>query len=197
VRNWAIKAVMRAVPRHSGDEVDDSFIVKRVLKGDVDAYAELVRRHQPSVWKVASAMLHDLRATEETVQQTFVDAFERLETFQAGGDFGAWIKAIARNRVRMDARSRSREGRRLKAYQAYLEERLSGPTEDPAEEALRRCREELPERGAEAIALRYDEALDVGTVASRLGRSIEATRQFLFRLRTLLRDCVERRLARP
>jgi len=174
-------------------------ILQKVLDGDVEAYVEIVRLYQQDVWKVAAAMLHDRGRTEDIVQQVFVDAYRSLETFEPGGDFQRWIKAIARNRVRRELRRSIREDRRLEIYRGYLAERLRDEAvasryDDLREEALRRCREGLPEQYARAIELRYARSLEFDEMAETLGRTVAAARQTLSRARLWLRDCIERRM---
>jgi RNA polymerase sigma-70 factor (ECF subfamily) len=175
-------------------------LVRRVREGEVELYAEIVRRYQGDVWKVVCALLRDLKASEDLVQQAFVQAFQYLDRFRPGEDFGAWVRQIARNLVRQELRTRARESRRLEAYSAILEERLRDDREadrrrERVAEALRACREGLPERGAEALAMRYERAMGFEEIAGSMGRTVEATRQLLVRVRSMLRGCIERRLA--
>lgn len=169
-------------------------LVERVLSGRLEAYAEIVRLYQRDVWKVVTAMLHDAKVSEDLVQQVFVNAYTHLEQYQRGSDLGVWIRSIARNQVRQELRSRSRETRRLQVYRRHLVERLNdeGRGQEELSEALRRCREKLPAHSAEVLDLRYGQALSFERIAAGLGRSVEATRQLLSRVRLMLRDCIER-----
>lgn len=54
-------------------------ILGRVRSGDTDAYEQLVRRCQSEVWRVVAGVLHDIRETEDLVQQTFVNAYFHLD----------------------------------------------------------------------------------------------------------------------
>lgn len=173
-------------------------LIARVLAGELDLYAEIVRRHQAEAWRCAAFFLRDLRSTEDLVQQAFVNAFEHLDRFRPGADFGAWIKAITRNLAREEQRRRSREGRRLEVYQELVESRRDdGARESAVADALRLCRESLPGRGAQALALRYERSLGFPEIAAALGATVDATRQLLARVRLALRDCIQKRLAGP
>lgn len=179
-------------------EVDQ--IIEQVLDGDVEAYAEVVRRYQRDVWKVVTAMLHDVKVTEDLVQQAFVNAYLHLSQYQPGTDFAVWVKSIARNLVRQELRSRSRETRRLEVYRRHLVDRFkddetASKREEALNDALRRCREKLPEHSAGIVDLRYAKAMSFEEIAAGLGRTVEATRQLLSRVRLLLRDCIEKRMA--
>src|SRR5258707_9219118 len=99
-------------------EIDS--IVTRVLGGEIDAYEAIVRCYQTEVWKVVAAMLFNAPRAEDLVQQTFINAYQHLHHYQRGRDFGAWLKEIARNQVRLEIRSRTRENRRLDVCQNHL-----------------------------------------------------------------------------
>jgi RNA polymerase sigma-70 factor (ECF subfamily) len=175
-------------------------IVREVLGGQAEAYAEIVRLYQRDVWRVAAALLHDAQRTEDLVQQVFVDAYLALGRYVPGRDFGAWIKSIARNLVREDLRTRSRETRRMGVYRDHLEARLRDDAaaeryEDRLAEAHAKCREGMADPAARALDLRYAQSRSFEEIAAELGRSVEAVRQMLFRIRLSLKDCIERRMA--
>lgn len=178
-------------------------IVERVRAGEVDAYAEVIRRYQHVVWRIASFALLDVGTTEDLVQQVFVNAYESLEQFQHGRDFGAWLRTIARNQVRKQLRQSSRDERKLRRYHAYLTTRLddderAGDTlqrEESLREALQRCREQLSPPATKALSLRYEQAKGFDAIAKALGRTVAATRQLLSRTRLALRQCIEKRMA--
>lgn len=179
-------------------EIDSNVV--RVLSGDLDAFEEIVRRYQQEVWKVVAAMLLNAQQTEDLVQQTFLKAFQQLHRFERGRDFGAWIKEVARNEVRQEIRRYLREDRRLEVYQTHLVQAYEAPAastqQECLEEALHQCTEKLPPSSAKLVELRYQAALNFGEIAPIIGRTIEATRQQLARIRLALRECVEKHLAR-
>jgi RNA polymerase sigma-70 factor (ECF subfamily) len=181
------------------EETDN--IVSRVLAGEVDAYEAVVCSYQQEVWKVVAAMLYNTLKTEDLVEQTFINAFQHLHKYQQGRDFGAWIKEIARNQVRQEIRRSSSEARRMEIYRAHLEqsyaEASSTQRETLLEEALAECTANLPSSSSQLLDLRYHSVLDFGEIASRIGRSVEATRQQLARIRLALRECIEKRIAQP
>jgi RNA polymerase sigma-70 factor (ECF subfamily) len=195
------KASRRATRSATSDcSVDE--LITRVRAGETHVYGELVRRYRPDVRKVALLMLADGLVTENVVQQTFINAYERLDDFRRGEDFRHWVKAIARNLVRDELKRSSRERGRMALYRDYLIAKLS--TEDQGHrreqilvEALSHCRGKLPAVAARAIELRYDRELPFDEVAAAIGRSAEATRQIVTRARVALKVCIQRRMREP
>jgi RNA polymerase sigma-70 factor, ECF subfamily len=178
---------------------DNDDVVRRVLAGETDHFAVLVRRYERDVWKVVAAMLGDRTSAENLVQQTFVNAYERLEQYQPGRDLARWLKGIARNLVREELRRMSRESQHLTCYRQYLNTLYED--DDRAERrlaelqnAMAACREQLSPAAARALCLHYEEGLTVEQVAAAIQRTIAATRQLLFRTRVAIRECVERRM---
>jgi RNA polymerase sigma-70 factor (ECF subfamily) len=175
-------------------------LVGRVLGGDTQTFAALVRRYEGEVWGVAAALLGDRASTVNLVQQTFVNAYERLEQYRAGHDFARWLKGIARNLVREDLRRREREVRTLAAYRQYLDavyadEARSEQHQQDLDRLVAACRAQLAPAAARALDLRYEHGLGLEEVAAALSRTVAATRQLLFRARLALRACVEKGLA--
>lgn len=171
-------------------------IVEQVLAGDVDAFAWIVERYQRDLYRIAARALGDRAATEDLVQQAFVNAYAGLGGFRRGADFGAWLRTIARNAVRNELRRSQREGHRLRRYHRYLERQLDDRARTEQEQAqllqlLQRCREDLSEPAGHALALRYEQGLSFPEIAEDLGRTIAATRQLLSRVRIALRRCTE------
>ncbi len=176
-------------------------IIERVRCGDLEAYGAIVREYQEEVWRVVALTLRSPAATEELVQQAFVRAYEGLDGYQVGRDFGAWIRTIARNLARNELRRASRENDRLRRYRDHVIR--SGADDGAADErqarlraALGECRRGLQPSTAEALDLRYRDGLDFEVIAGRLGRTVAAARQLLQRARVALRACIEERMVR-
>lgn len=179
------------------EQVD--LLVRRVRSGEVEAYAEIIRHFEQPVWRVVAAMLQDFEQSREVMQQVFVDAYLHLDQYELGRDFGAWIKTIARNRVRQELRRLMRETRRLHDYREQLAGQLAdergGQQESEYVDALEHCRQKLPERSSQAIRWRYHEGKSFQEIATLLGSTQAAAEKLLSRVRLSLRDCIEGRLA--
>jgi RNA polymerase sigma-70 factor (ECF subfamily) len=174
-------------------------VVARVLSGEIDGYETLVRAYQSEVRKVVAAMLFNTQRTEDLVQQTFINAYRSLHRYQAGRDFGLWLKEIARNQARQELRRSFREDLRLETYRLHLlqsyEEACVSSAQEDLEQALQDCTQKLPTASAKMIELRYHSGRSFQELAAMLGRTVEATRQHLNRVRLALRECINERRA--
>lgn len=182
-------------------------IINEIQAGQTDAFQEIVREYQRDVWQVVVAVWRalgpqpqSLAVVEDLAQQVFVDAFIHLEQFQRGSDFRAWIKTIARNRVRQEVRSRSREQQRVLVYAQHLEQRLlddgrASSHEEEFREALEQCTEELTDRAARIIRQRYEESLTFEQIAVQEASTANAVRKLFARALLNLKECIQTRLA--
>lgn len=168
--------------------------VTRVLTGDLDAYAELVRRHAAAAHR--AAMLFGAGSdAEDVVQVAFVKAYEALPRFRDGAAFRPWLLRIVVNEAKNAARAQHR-GRRALNRLAILDGQLFAP--DPAaatisdedrRELIRAVRQ-LSRSQQNVVACRYFLELNEqetarvlglprGTVKSRLSRALRRLREQL------------------
>lgn len=192
------------------NEMTDAEIDRRiavVLAGDPEAFAPLVELHQEGVWRLVAFLMQGAAAAavEDVVQQAFIQAYDKLDRFERGRDFGAWLRGIARNCARKHLRGLERERQRHRRFGELLErranERLDACEADAqAEErrvhrlALRRCLERLSEDARALLTAYYQAGDSLATIGKRLQRSEAACRKLLGRTRLRLRDCIDTQL---
>ncbi|HET9289076.1 MAG TPA: sigma-70 family RNA polymerase sigma factor, partial [Gaiella sp.] len=88
--------------------LDETTLVMRAKRGDVDAYEELVRMHQELAFRVALVAAGDRGDAEEAVQDGFVKAHRALGRFREGSPFRPWLLRIVANEARNRRRSAGR-----------------------------------------------------------------------------------------
>jgi RNA polymerase sigma-70 factor (ECF subfamily) len=86
-------------------------LVAAARVGDEDAFRKLVEPHRHAIHIHCYRMLGSLHEAEDIVQETFLRAWRRLETYAARASFGAWLYGIATHAC-LDVLAR-REPRRL------------------------------------------------------------------------------------
>lgn len=73
----------------------DNEIISRVLKGEQNAYAELVNRYQAYVFTLTLRMIKSREDAEEVAQDIFVKAYRSLADFRGESKFSTWLYTIA------------------------------------------------------------------------------------------------------
>jgi len=187
-------------------EPTDASQLERARRGEVEAFAELVRTYHPTVRVFLAGHLRDPGAIDDLVQDVFLRAFDRLETLRDGTAFRAWLLGIARNRALEHLRERLRPGLSPPdALEALLDRTqlaiLEGDDEETRRslelEALRACIRRLPPVGARLIREHYFKGRPITALAAEERKNEGALRMTLLRLRESLRNCVRRRLETP
>ena len=78
-------------------ELTDAQAVERVLNGDIEVFAVLVRRHQGFLFRLLSRHLPPSEVGE-AAQEALLDAFEKLSKLREPERFRSWLSAIALRR---------------------------------------------------------------------------------------------------
>ena len=73
----------------------DNEIISKVLKGEQNAYAELVNRYQAYVFTLVLRMIKSREDTEEVAQDVFIKAYRSLADFRGESKFSTWLYTIA------------------------------------------------------------------------------------------------------
>jgi len=76
---------------------DDTALLRAHLRGDPDAFAELVRRHRDRLWAVALRTLGDREEAADAVQDALLSAFRRADAFRGDAAVSTWLHRIVVN----------------------------------------------------------------------------------------------------
>jgi RNA polymerase sigma-70 factor (ECF subfamily) len=87
----------------------DGEVVRAVLAGDTDRYAEIVLRYRDRYARYAARMLGSLDAAEDAVQDAFIRAYDQLAQCRDPDNFAGWFFLILRNRCFAERRRTKRE----------------------------------------------------------------------------------------
>ncbi len=74
--------------------LNDSAIITRILQGDQQAYAELVKRYQNFVFSICLRYTPQREDAEEIAQDVFVKAYRCLADFRGESKFSTWLYTI-------------------------------------------------------------------------------------------------------
>ena len=72
----------------------DAELVHLARAGNRDAYDELIRRYQHSIWGLACLLVHDPFEAEDMAQEAFLRAWRNLDLLSDSAKFGAWLRRI-------------------------------------------------------------------------------------------------------
>jgi RNA polymerase sigma factor (sigma-70 family) len=73
-------------------------LVERCKNGDTLSYKELYQRYATAMFNTCLRVLNNVTEAEDVLQESFIEAFKNLSSFEYRSSFGGWLKQICINR---------------------------------------------------------------------------------------------------
>tara|TARA_B100000579_G_scaffold342565_1_gene294667 strand:- start:770 stop:1348 length:579 start_codon:yes stop_codon:yes gene_type:complete len=170
------------------DALSDDELVARCkaeLPYNVNAYRELLRRHEPLVYRSCLKMLGSVQDAEEACQDSFLQVFHKISQFEGRSAFKTWLYRIVYNRCietrRKDAR---RNQYHAKLKEEVENEELANSNPDSHNEITGRVHEVIAKMNGEErrlVTLRYISGLSIQEISDVLEIGLSATKMRLYR----------------
>jgi len=80
------------------EAISDADCVRKLQRGDTDAFETLIRRHQKTIFNLVYRMLGDYDEAAEISQEVFLSAWRNLSGFRGEAALSTWLLRIAANR---------------------------------------------------------------------------------------------------
>ncbi len=172
----------------------DLELVARARKGDLDAFGDLVQRHQAALVRYLMHMVSHPADAEDVAQDALIRAFKALKDFRGQSSFKTWLYQIATNaaRTHLDKRRQRREDQTDDGEREDLEIGSGEQVERRivAHDQLRRALAQLPDEWREAVLLRDIEGLEYREIAEALQIPMGTVESRIFRGRQRLKQIV-------
>jgi RNA polymerase sigma-70 factor (ECF subfamily) len=194
---------------------DESLLIARSQRGDLNAFNHLVLHYQQTVYTIALRMLGNREIAADITQDTFLAAFRAIQSFRVGSSFRSWLLRIASNQAcdywrrthrhiqeSLDSLIDEEEPHAMGLLGSLVE---AGNAANPEEHLLTLELQELIQRGLQTLNLEqrvavvlcdmqgfsYEEIAQTtqtttGTVRSRIARGRARLRAYLAEHRELL-----------
>ena len=177
-------------------QIADETLVRETLAGNQTSFQLLVERYQERVFALTRHYTRNAVEVEDLVQDTFLKAFSRLDTFQGQSSFFTWLYRIAVNTILDGMKRRGRSPVRAVEDPEVLATpgptSISGPSANMEREEIARITHrvlaELPEIFRTVLVMREFEELPYQEIADVLEISIGTVESRLFRARARFKD---------
>ena len=170
--------------------VTDQDLVARCRAGDVGAFEAIYRRHAPRIYAVACRITGSTGEGEDLLQEIFLQAHRKLDSFKGDAALGTWLYRLATNYCLDFVRSRRAKMDRI-TESLDAEDAGAPPAarrETPlARLDLERAIAQLPDGCREAFVLHDVEGYDHREVGELLGVAEGTSKSQVFRARARLR----------
>lgn len=181
-----------------GTAVESWALVERAQAGDMDAFGDLYRRYQDTIFRYVCFRVGNRQLAEDITSETFVRALKSLPRFVwQGRDFGAWLVTIARN-LTVDTFKSGRHRLEITTGEVLNADRADETANgiDPAAAVIENITNQLlldglarlnPEQRT-CLVLRFLQQLSVAETAAAMGREVGAIKALQYRaVRSLTR----------
>jgi RNA polymerase sigma factor (sigma-70 family) len=181
----------------------DAQLVSVVLRGDAEAFRELMERHQDSVYRIALRCTACTEPAMDITQEAFLRAFANLRKLKDPAYFYGWLRQIALNLCTDWLRARNGHPRSLDTLReqgfdvgvASSQPRVSSVEHAvhsrTVKEIVLKAMEQLAPNDQEILLLRYFEGLSLNQISASLSLTPNAAKVRLFRAREALRPMLQ------
>ncbi len=180
----------------------DQQLIEAARQGDKRAFAALVRRYEEMIYKFSYKVCRDRQRAEEALQDTFINMYRNLDSFDGRSKLSTWLYRIVANNCLMKARRRKLDAL-LESYDnppmdadGRTAHNIPRWDETPADVLMKRELREVLDKAILKLPVDYRivfllrdvEGNSNEETAKILGISVEATKSRLRRARAFLRD---------
>lgn len=174
---------------------DDSDLVALAREGDRLAFEKLYRRHRNRiyglVWRLCGG---DGALAEDMLQEAFVRAWQKLDSFRGESRFSTWLHRLSVNVALSDRRIRVKRLERETALEGAAERMAMGEKDVYADKRmdLEQAISKLPERARTVLVLFDIEGYSHAEIAEIAGMAVGSSKAQLHRARKLIREELEK-----
>ena len=174
----------------SAARAEDMALVERCRSGDLAAFEELYRAHAGKLFSVACRMVGNPADAEDLLQEIFLSAHRKLDSFRGDSALGTWLYRLATNHCLDHLRSRA--ARMNQVTDALDDEPGQAASRTLAEQTvtkmdLERALARLPEGCRAAFVLHDVQGLEHREVAEVLGVAEGTSKSQVHKARQRLR----------
>ncbi|MCB0407499.1 MAG: sigma-70 family RNA polymerase sigma factor [Bdellovibrionales bacterium] len=144
----------------------DLILIEEIKNGNTAVFAELVERHQKTIMKAALRITRDMVLAEDVVQESFIKAFQKLDSFEGRSSFKSWLYQITLNTARNKLRSTKKENVCIDHFILSVDDQIDAHLHRSSVfEMIKQEIDNLPEKQREAISLRVFDDMSFKEIA--------------------------------
>lgn len=192
------------IPAEKYRHLSDSEIINKILSGSVNLFEVIMRRYNQRLFRVQRSYISDEEAIKDTLQLTYIKAFENLDSFRGDARFSTWITRIAINEALKYLNRRKRYSKlQLVDEHTPMNEHTINSNRTPEDHTiqndfrvlLEEVIDKLPPKYRSVYLMREVEDMDTQETAECLELSQSNVKVRLHRAKKMLQGEIERRVA--
>ena len=95
---------------------EDQIYIERVLKGDTNAFSHLINKYKDMVFTLVIKIVKSREDAEEVAQDSFIKAYQKLDSFKGQSKFSTWLYTIAYRNALTKVRKKKIETTDIDSY---------------------------------------------------------------------------------
>ncbi len=169
--------------------IKDEQLMLRVAEGDLEAFSEIVRRHQRTAWRIALRFLGDPAEAEDIAQEAFLRILAAAPRYKPSATFSTYLyRVIARLCIDHIRKKRPLFTNTLPEAVDSSPDPAAALVQKDRDALVRQALDVLPSRQRMVVILKYYEGLRYGEIARAMGTTIKAVERLLGRARKRLQS---------
>lgn len=179
-----------------GTSISDEEVIDRVLKGEKELYAIIVRRYNQRLYRVGMSMLNNDTEVEDAMQMAYINAYQHLGKFAFKSSFPTWLTRILINECLLQQKKKGKSiflndehmenvilNQHSVESQTPMTRILNAELSTVLSDAIRK----LPEKYRTVFVMREIESMNVAETQACLDISEENVKVRLNRAKAMLR----------
>jgi RNA polymerase sigma-70 factor (ECF subfamily) len=167
-------------------------IVERCRRRERTAQRQIYELYSKAMFNVALRILQDREEAEDSLQESFITCFTKIDQYRSDATFGAWLKRIVINK----ALSRLKQTQKMHVVQD-VDDQVSQESDfeekEHSVEAIKKAVGELPEGFRAVLSLYLFEGYDHMEISQILGISVSTSKSQYNRAKKKVKEILESR----
>jgi len=179
------------------DTISDYEIIAKVLGGEKDLYALLIRKYNQRLYRVGMSIINDDAEVEDVMQVAYIKAYENLRKFEFKSDFSTWITRILINESLLRLKKRKQllninddmiSNQIYQQHPVDVQTPLMNVVNSELKVILEKAIQQLPEKYRTVFIMRELESMNVAETSECLELSEVNVKVRLNRAKALLKN---------
>jgi len=171
------------------NKTEDLYYIEAVRKGNIQAFSVLVEKYRKMVFTLALKLLKRPEDAEEIAQDTFIKAYQKLDTYEGKSKFSTWLYSITYNACISELRKRRIDFKSLDDQRISDQDEMkmhdfySESKKEDQEKYLNLALSKLPEDDQVLVALYYYEDQSMDEISEITGLTVSNIKVKIHRAR--------------
>lgn len=178
------------------NNLEDVELVEKTKAGNKQAYSVLVQRYEALIRACLRVRLNNTHEAEDLAQDTFIVAYDKIQQFQHGASFSAWLRGIAVNLLRNHQRKHtpisiggSQDLENL--IELQIEQDYQSDNEALLITHLNLCMDKLDEKMRTLLTEHFHQGYSLSELSRKYSIGHSTMTMRMYRLRQNLKNCIE------